>query len=350
MTAAEARVDRVDRVDPVDPVDREPVLQVRDLHVTFSTGAGDARAVRGVDLDVFPGEALAVVGESGSGKSVTMLALLGLLRGARVTGSARYRGTELVGMDVARLRQIRGAKVSMIFQDPMTSLNPVLTIGKQLGLVMRAHEPGMPKRIARARAIELLDQVAISQAARRCDSYPHELSGGMRQRVMIAMAIANNPEVLIADEPTTALDVTVQAQIMELLRDLQHEHHLALVLITHDLGVVAGSTDRVAVMYAGRVVETGAVDPLFGHPGHPYTRGLLACLPRLDERHDIQSSIPGIPTSPLSLPPGCPFAPRCSYAEAACTDAEPALAPHHQTLAACFVTTRVAADQEVTAP
>jgi len=322
--------------------EREPLLSVRDLSVTFATPAGPARAVRGIDLTVYPGEALAVVGESGSGKSVTMLAILGLLRGAQVTGSARYRGEELVGMEAGKLRAIRGSKVSMIFQDPMTSLNPVLTIGKQLSLVMRAHQPGLTKRAATARAIELLDQVAISQAARRVRAYPHELSGGMRQRVMIAMAIANNPDVLIADEPTTALDVTVQAQIMELLGDLRREHHLALVLITHDLGVVAGATDRVAVMYAGRVVESGGVNPLFGDPGHPYTRGLLACLPRLDERHDIQASIPGIPTSPISLPPGCPFAPRCSYAEPACTEVEPALQAHRETMVACAVTTRPA--------
>jgi oligopeptide/dipeptide ABC transporter ATP-binding protein len=240
----------------------------------------------------------------------------------------------------------------MIFQDPMTSLNPVLTVGKQLVLVMRAHDPHLSKQTARLRAIDLLDQVAISQPKRRVDSYPHELSGGMRQRVMIAMAIANNPEVLIADEPTTALDVTVQAQIMELLRDLQREHHLALVLITHDLGVVAGATDRVAVMYAGRVVESGGVGPLFADPGHPYTRGLLACLPRLDHRHDIQASIPGIPTSPLSLPPGCPFEPRCAYAEPGCSAAEPVLAPHGHTMAACFVTTRPASsfDDRSTTP
>ena len=319
---------------------REPILDVRDLRVTFRTPGGDARAVRGVDLQVYPGEALAVVGESGSGKSVTMLALLGLLRGAQVTGSAHYRGIDLVGLDTASLRRIRGAKVAMIFQDPMTSLNPVLTIGRQLAMVMRAHEARMSKARARARAIDLLDQVAISQPSRRVDAYPHELSGGMRQRVMIAMAIANNPEVLIADEPTTALDVTVQAQIMELLGELQREHHLALVLITHDLGVVAGATDRVAVMYAGRVVETGAVGPLFANPGHPYSRGLLACLPRLDQRHDIQASIPGVPTSPLALPSGCPFQPRCAYAEPGCSAAEPELAPHGLTSAACFVTTR----------
>jgi oligopeptide/dipeptide ABC transporter ATP-binding protein len=316
-----------------------PILQVRDLQVTFKTLDGPARAVRGVDLDVFSGETLAVVGESGSGKSVTMLAILGLVAGARVSGSAVFDGTELVGLDVARMRAIRGSRVSMIFQDPMTSLNPVLTIGRQLSLVMRAHQPDLSKKAAAARAVELVDRVAISQAQRRCESYPHELSGGMRQRVMIAMAIANNPQVLIADEPTTALDVTVQAQIMELLDELRRESGLALVLITHDLGVVAGSADRVAVMYAGRIAETGSVGPLFGQPAHPYTRGLLDCLPRLDVRHDVQVSIPGLPVSPLDLPPGCPFAPRCRYALPACEVIEPVLTEHGQTMAACDVLT-----------
>ena len=315
----------------------EPILSVRDLHVTFSTPYGPVPAVRGLSLDVFPGEALAIVGESGSGKSVTMMAMLGLLPSARVTGSATFRGAELVGMQPAALRRIRGSKVSMIFQDPMTSLNPVLTVGRQMSLVMRAHQPGLSKRAAMVRAVDLLDQVAISQPAKRVHAYPHELSGGMRQRVMIAMAISNEPEVLIADEPTTALDVTVQAQIMDLLGELRREHHLALVLITHDLGVVAGDADRVAVMYAGRVAETGDVAPLFADPGHPYTRGLLECLPRLDARHEVQAAIPGVPASPQSLPPGCPFSPRCRFAVDNCSAAEPALAPHGDTMIACSV-------------
>jgi peptide/nickel transport system ATP-binding protein len=322
---------------------RTPILEIDDLRVTFPSSSGPVPAVRGVSLDVYPGEAVAVVGESGSGKSVTMLALLGLVRNATVTGAARYRGTNLIGLDPATLRTIRGAKVAMIFQDPMTSLNPVLTVGKQLSLVMRSHQPDLSKAAARVRAIELLDQVAISQPARRCDSYPHELSGGMRQRVMIAMAISNYPDVLIADEPTTALDVTVQAQIMELLSELRVQRNLALILITHDLGVVAGASDRVAVMYAGKIVEKGAVDPLFADPGHPYTRGLLECLPRLDQRHDIQAAIPGVPATPQSLPPGCPFSPRCSFVEPRCSDAEPVLAPHGETMAACVVRTEVPA-------
>jgi len=325
------------------PDPRTPILAIDDLRVTFASSSGPVPAVRGVSLDVYPGEAVAIVGESGSGKSVTMLALLGLLRNATVTGAARYRGTNLIGLDPATLRTIRGAKVAMIFQDPMTSLNPVLTIGRQLSLVMRSHQPGLSKRDAANRAVSLLDQVAISQPKRRCDSYPHELSGGMRQRVMIAMAIANNPDVLIADEPTTALDVTVQAQIMELLGELRIEHNLALILITHDLGVVAGAADRVAVMYAGRVAETGPVGPLFADPGHPYTRGLLECLPRLDERHDIQVAIPGVPATPQSLPPGCPFSPRCSFVEPRCSEAEPMLAAHGETMAACVVRTEVPA-------
>ena len=315
----------------------ESLLQLRDLRVTFDTPTGPARAVRGIDLDVLAGEAVAVVGESGSGKSVTMLATLGLLQGAHVTGSAMYRGTELIGAPTAQLRSVRGAKISIVFQDPMTSLNPVLTIGRQLEMVMRAHEPGLTKRTARARSISLLDQVAIAQAERRVDSYPHELSGGMRQRVMIAMAIANGPEVLIADEPTTALDVTVQAQIMDLLATLQRDRALALVLITHDLGVVADAADRIAVMYAGRVVENGPVGSVFADPGHPYTRGLLACLPRLDRRDAVQAAIPGVPPSPVALPPGCPFAPRCPLAVPSCTELEPVLARYRAGEVACSV-------------
>jgi oligopeptide/dipeptide ABC transporter ATP-binding protein len=315
----------------------ETLLQLRGLQVTFDTPAGPARAVRGVDLDVFAGEAVAVVGESGSGKSVTMLATLGLLQGAHVGGSAVYRGTELIGLAPAKLRAVRGAKISMVFQDPMTSLNPVLTVGRQLDMVLRAHDPGIGKRSTRARAIGLLEQVAIAQPGRRVDAYPHELSGGMRQRVMIAMAIANEPEVLIADEPTTALDVTVQAQIMDLLATLQRDRGLALVLITHDLGVVAGATDRIAVMYAGRVVEHGPVGPVFADPGHPYTRGLLACLPRLDRRDTVQVAIRGVPPSPVDLPPGCPFEPRCPLAVPSCVAIEPVLVRHHASAVACSV-------------
>ncbi len=316
-----------------------PILSLRDLRVTFPTPAGPARAVRGVDLDVFAGESIAVVGESGSGKSVTMLATLGLLPNAQVTGSVKWGTTELVGAPIATLRSVRGRRISMVFQEPMTSLNPVLTIGKQLALVMRAHQPHLGRKERRAKAIELLEQVAIPQAVQRIDSYPHELSGGMRQRVMIAMSIANDPEVLIADEPTTALDVTVQAQIMELLSNLRTEHKLALVLITHDLGVVAGSADRVAVMYAGRMVERAPVHEVFAHPHHPYTSALLDCLPRLDQRRDVISSIGGTPPNPADLPPGCPFAPRCTSAIASCSDHEPDLVAFGRSEVACSVVT-----------
>ena len=316
-----------------------PVLSLRDLNVTFPTPAGPARAVRGLDLDVFAGESVAVVGESGSGKSVTMLAALGLLPKAQVSGSVKYGTTELVGADVDTLRRVRGRRISMVFQDPMTSLNPVLSIGKQMALVMKAHQPNLGKKECRAKAVDLLNQVAIPQATRRIDAYPHELSGGMRQRVMIAMSIANDPEVLIADEPTTALDVTVQAQIMELLSNLRAEKGLALVLITHDLAVVAGSADRVAMMYAGRIVERAPVLDVFAKPQHPYTKALLECLPRLDRKHDVVSSIGGTPPNPADLPPGCPFAPRCALAVPSCGQDEPALVHFGAGDVACNVVT-----------
>ncbi|MGD9702256.1 MAG: ABC transporter ATP-binding protein [Acidimicrobiia bacterium] len=316
-----------------------PLLEVTDLTVTFPSAVGPVRAVRGVSFTLAEGEALAIVGESGSGKSVSMLALLGLLPGAEVTGSVRYRGRELIGMGASELRQLRGSHLAMVFQDPMTSLNPVLTIGKQLSMVMRAHDRKLSKRAARDRAVELLEIVAIPQAAKRIDAYPHELSGGMRQRVVMAMAVADRPDVLIADEPTTALDVTVQAQILELLARLRHDQQLALVLITHDLGVVAGTADRVAVMYAGRMVERGPVGDLFAAPGHPYTQGLLGCLPRLDHRHELMASIPGTPPSPTALPPGCPFHPRCPLAIDACRVLEPELVALRGTDVACSVVT-----------
>ena len=314
-----------------------PILRLRDLRVTFPTPAGPARAVRGVDLEVFAGESVAVVGASGSGKSVTMLAMLGLLPKAEVSGSVKWGNTELVGANVDTLRSVRGRRISMVFQDPMTSLNPVLTVGKQMALVMKAHQPRLGKKELRAKAVALLHQVAIPQADRRIHAYPHELSGGMRQRVMIAMAIANDPEVLIADEPTTALDVTVQAQIMELLRNLREEKNLALVLITHDLGVVAGNSDRVAVMYAGRVVERAPVLDVFARPQHPYTTALLECLPRLDQRKEVVSSIGGTPPNPANLPSGCPFAPRCPRAVDRCSAQEPVLVRMGATDVACSV-------------
>jgi oligopeptide/dipeptide ABC transporter ATP-binding protein len=317
----------------------EPLLEVADLSVTFESAEGPVRAVRGLSFSLAEGEALAIVGESGSGKSVSMLGLLGLLRSAQVTGSARHRGRELIGMSENELREVRGARLAMVFQDPMTSLNPVLTIGSQLSKVMRAHDRRLSKADARQRAIGLLDLVAIPQAATRVDTYPHEMSGGMRQRVMIAMAMANDPDVLIADEPTTALDVTVQAQILDVLDRLREEKNLALILITHDLGVVAGTADRVAVMYAGRIVERGPVRELFADPGHPYTQGLLGCLPRLDARHELVDAIPGTPPSPTALPPGCPFHPRCPLAVDACRTREPVLLRLRATDVACSVVT-----------
>jgi oligopeptide/dipeptide ABC transporter ATP-binding protein len=314
----------------------EPLLEIDDLHVTFPTAAGDVKSVRGVSLSVGPGEALAIVGESGAGKSVSMMAVLGLVPGARVSGSARYRGTELLGLAPNRLRELRGAHIAMVFQDPMTSLNPVMTVGSQIGAVLRAHDRKLSRKAAKARATELLELVAIPQPNRRVRAYPHELSGGMRQRVMIAMAMSNGPDVLICDEPTTALDVTVQAQILEVIGRLREEQGIALVLITHDLGVVAGTVDRVAIMYAGRVVEEGALATVFGAPRHPYTRGLLASLPRLDRRAD-PTPIGGIPPSPLTLPSGCPFHPRCPLAEAMCEVIEPDLEPLSGGMVACHV-------------
>ena len=314
---------------------KQPILTVDDLHVTFQTAAGPVRAVRGVSFDVHEGESLAVVGESGSGKTVSMMAVLGLLPTADVAGSVRYRGTELIGAPSSALQRVRGRHVAMIFQDPMTSLNPVLTVGRQVVGVLRAHSR-MSRRTARAKAVELLDLVAIPEPERRAHAYPHELSGGMRQRVMIAMAVANRPDVLIADEPTTALDVTVQAQILEVLTRLRREQGIGLVLITHDLGVVAGNADRVAIMYAGRVVERDDLDGIYGAPRHPYTRGLLASLPRLDRR-EAPVPIGGAPPSPLAWPEGCPFHPRCPLAIDACREAEPAL----ENGVACIVANRV---------
>ncbi|WP_150135836.1 ABC transporter ATP-binding protein [Streptomyces hyaluromycini] len=304
------------------------VLEVDDLRVEFPTEDGTVRAVRGVGYRLERGEALGIVGESGSGKSVTALAVMGLLPGsARVRGSVRFEGTELLGMSDARLSDVRGSGIAMVFQDPMTSLNPVYTIGYQIAETLLRHNPGLGRRPARARAVELLGTVGIPSPERRVDSYPHELSGGMRQRVVIAIAIANDPDVIIADEPTTALDVTVQAQILEALETARAETGAALVLITHDLGVVAGHTDRVAVMYAGRIVETGSVEDIFYTPRMPYTLGLLGSLPRLDHEEDRLTPITGSPPSLLNLPPGCPFAPRCPMRREPCDSTEPALRP-----------------------
>jgi peptide/nickel transport system ATP-binding protein len=315
----------------------EPLLAIRDLHVSFG-GPGGTRleAVRGVDLDVAPGELVAVVGESGSGKSVTMLAVLGLLGpNAMATGSVRFDGQELLGAPPSQLRRVRGLRIGTIFQDPLTSLNPAHTIGDQLSEAVLAHDPRARKR-AKHRAGDLLELVSIPDINRRLRSYPHELSGGMRQRVMIAMALANDPELLIADEPTTALDVTIQAQILEVLSAVQRDRDLAVVLVTHDLGVVAGLAQRVNVMYAGRVVEQGDAVGVFHRQNHPYTRGLLACLPRLDRRDDLEP-IGGAPPSLERMPGGCAFHPRCPLAIDRCRTELPALRVFASTAAACHV-------------
>ena len=302
------------------------LLEVENLTVEFPTEDGVITAVRGVSYTLNPGEALGIVGESGSGKSVTSLAVLGLLpRSARVTGSVRFNGKELLGRSDDELSEYRGNRIAMIFQDPLASLNPVYTVGNQIGEAVLAHHD-VGKAAARRRALELLEIVGIPNAKQRLDSYPHEMSGGMKQRVVIAIAMANNPDVIIADEPTTALDVTVQAQVLEALETAREATGAALVLITHDLGVIAGHADRLCVMYAGRLVETGTVDDVFYRPRMPYTLGLLGSLPRIDAlTHSRLTPITGAPPSLLSLPSGCPFRARCPLAAEICAAEEPAL-------------------------
>ena len=321
-----------------------PLLHVHDLNVRFPTEDGWVHAVRGVDYTLRSGEVLGIVGESGSGKSVTSLAVMGLLpASARVTGSVRYRGQELLGQSDRSMSRVRGKGVSMIFQDPMTSLDPVYRIGYQIEETLRTHDKSLSSQAARARAVDLLNLVGIPNAEERVRSYPHEFSGGMRQRVVIAIAMANQPEVIIADEPTTALDVTVQAQILEVLQTALQETGAAMVLITHDLGVVAGIADRVLVMYAGRPVEVGSVEDIYYEPRMPYTLGLLGSLPRLDSTtRERLTPIAGSPPSLVNMPPGCPFAPRCPLHIAECDAAEPALfqvGPAHN--AACIRTDQV---------
>jgi peptide/nickel transport system ATP-binding protein len=321
-----------------------PLLQVTDLNVRFPTEDGLVHAVRGVDYTLRSGEVLGIVGESGSGKSVTSLAVMGLLPGsARVTGSVRYRGQELLGQNDRSMSRIRGKGVSMIFQDPMTSLDPVYRVGAQIEETLRIHDKSLSSKAAETRAVELLELVGIPNAVERVHSYPHEFSGGMRQRVVIAIAMANQPEVIIADEPTTALDVTVQAQILEVLQTALRETGAAMVMITHDLGVVAGIADRVLVMYAGRPVEIGSVDNIYYEPRMPYTLGLLGSLPRLDSStRERLTPITGAPPSLVNMPPGCPFAPRCPLHIAECDSAEPPLfqvGPGHS--AACIRTEQV---------
>jgi oligopeptide transport system ATP-binding protein len=314
------------------PADSSPAsstaLEVRGLSVTFRTRAGPVPAVRDVDLDVAPGELVALLGESGSGKSVTARAVMGLhATNATVTAERiRLRDTDLLSLPEQELRRIRGARMSLVFQDALSALNPVLSIGDQIGELFREHR-GESRRAARSHAVDLLGQVGIPDPARRVRDYPHQFSGGMRQRILIAMAIALRPELVIADEPTTALDVTVQAQILELLDELRRELHMAVLLITHDLGVVSEVADRVAVMYAGRIVESGDADDVLGRPGHPYTEALLRSVPRADLRGRDLEVIPGSPPSPTRLPDGCPFHPRCTWAVDACRTIRPEPVP-----------------------
>jgi oligopeptide/dipeptide ABC transporter ATP-binding protein len=299
-----------------------PLLQITDLRVTFPTDDGDVKAVDGVNLTLQKGETIGIVGESGSGKSVTSMAMLGLhSRRARITGSIRFKGQEIVGRSEAQLQPIRGQGISMVFQDALAGLNPTFTVGSQIAEAITVHRR-MERAELRHRVIELLDIVGIPSPSQRAEQYPHELSGGMRQRAMIAMSIANDPDVLIADEPTTALDVTIQAQVLEVLKRIQERTRSAIMIITHDLGVVAGMADRVLVMYAGRPVELGRVEDIFYRSRHPYTRGLLASLPRMDRREQgALYHIPGQPPSLIFLPPGCAFAPRCAFAQAGRCDA-----------------------------
>jgi peptide/nickel transport system ATP-binding protein/oligopeptide transport system ATP-binding protein len=303
----------------------EPLLSVKDLMVSFATEEGVVQAVDGVSFDLAAGEVLAVVGESGSGKSVTAMTLMGLTRSpnARFDGTATYKGTELIAASEDDLRRVRGAEIAMIFQDPMTSLNPVQRIGAQIIEQIQEHE-GLPDQQARERTIELLERVGIPRARERVDNYPHEFSGGMRQRVMIALALSCNPSVLVADEPTTALDVTIQAQILQRMRDLREETGAAVILVTHDLGVVADIADRIAVMYAGRIVEEGTLDEIFYDPQHPYTWGLLGSITRVDKpRPERLPAIAGLPPSLANRPEGCHFRPRCPHEFGECTKVPP---------------------------
>jgi len=318
-----------------------PLLEVNDLMVQFHTPEGTVYAVNGISYTVCEGEVVAVVGESGCGKSVSMMSILGLIPvppGEIVNGRAAWRGQNLLTMPENDLEQIRGSAIGMIFQDPMTSLNPVLTIERQLTEALRKHYHMEPEE-ARSRGVELMDLVGIPDAARRLRQYPHQFSGGMRQRVMIAMMLACNPSLLIADEPTTALDVTIQAQIVDLVVRMREKLGMAMIWITHDLGVVAGMADRVIVMYAGYIIEEAGVDDLYERPLHPYTLALLGALPRVDRRRaDRLSSIPGAPPNLLVKPHGCPFAPRCPFVIERCrADMPPLLelAPQHK--AACWV-------------
>ena len=318
-----------------------PLLEVNHLSVKFQMADSQVTAVNDISFSLESGQTLGIVGESGSGKSQTVLGMMGLLaNNGQATGSVKFEEQELLGMPLKALNKIRGNRVAMIFQDPMTSLNPYLSVERQLTEVLEFHQ-GMSRQAARAGALRALDAVKIPDAARRMRMYPHEFSGGMRQRVMIAMALLCRPDVLVADEPTTALDVTVQAQIISLLRELQRDNGTAIVMITHDLGVVAGLCDKVIVLYGGRVMEQGTADAIFYQPSHPYTIGLLAAIPRPDLTDRPLVAIPGVPPNMAHLPLGCPFSERCPVADAQCADVRPRLLPlteDSSTLRACHKT------------
>jgi oligopeptide transport system ATP-binding protein len=320
MTDIHAEMDVLPGVDP-----NAPLLQVDDLHVEFRTRDGVAKAVNGASFWVRPGETLAVLGESGCGKSVTAQAIMGILDTppAVVTGGkVLYRGVDLLQLSERERRKVRANRIAMIFQDALSALNPVYSVGFQVAELFRKHR-GMSRTDAKRRAIGLLDQVRIPGARSRINDYPHQFSGGMRQRVMIAMALALDPELLIADEPTTALDVTVQAQIMSLLAELQRERNMGLMLITHDMGVVADVADRISIMYAGRIVEEAPVYDIYGRPAHPYTKALLESIPRLDRKGSQLNAIGGLPPALTDIPRGCPFHPRCAYARDVCAQDPP---------------------------
>ncbi|MFG2153752.1 ABC transporter ATP-binding protein [[Kitasatospora] papulosa] len=314
------------------------LLEVRDLHVEFHTRDGVAKAVNGVNYSVAEGETLAVLGESGSGKSVTAQAVMGILDmppGRISGGEILFKDRDLLKLKADERRRIRGQEMAMIFQDALSSLNPVLSVGQQLGEMFVVHR-GMSRGDARAKAIELMDRVRIPAARERVGDFPHQFSGGMRQRIMIAMAMALEPSLIIADEPTTALDVTVQAQVMDLLAELQRELNMGLILITHDLGVVADVADKIAVMYAGRIVETSPVHEIYQAPAHPYTKGLLRSIPRLDQKGQELYVIKGLPPNLLHIPPGCAFHPRCPMAQAVCrTDVPPLYTVDEERRSAC---------------
>ncbi len=315
---------------------RSPLLDVRGLRIAIADGKKEYVAVENIDFEVSRGEVLGLVGESGSGKSLSMLSVMGLApSGMRVSGSIMFQGREILGLPERQMRKLRGSRIAMIFQDPMTALNPVLTVGQQIVEALMLHNRSWSHRKLRARAIELLELVAIPAPEKRFAQFPHEFSGGMRQRVVIAIAVANEPDLLIADEPTTALDVTIQAQIVEILDRLRREKNLAIVLITHDLGLVAGLADRIAILYSGRIAERGDINAIFRQPRHPYTAGLLASVPSIDTDRPRLHAIEGTPPSIRARPRGCQFHPRCPISIPICTERDPEFRWYERSMSAC---------------